>query len=707
MDILFLSGSYESQRIACLDKCDINLYEEIKKHFIYSCLLAEQVIQPIGHYFQSDIIRRVTKEYAELFTCNELNDGRPIARYAINMFKENFKEDADEKVKTFLGQKEFQCYHDDDYRKKLTEEAENFTPYRRQGKQLDALVSTTLRECTPNGSLYKRIKSRLSDNKKVQIALSPLIRAVQLKEYAILPEYIDLLDEDKTLKKYMTLTRIILMDAYAESCAQLYDTAYINNPIKRFYPIFFEQNYKYELNYLDTNIFDIFLSMFPLVRQAILGVDAKKLMGLKQSTNFISFKKFYIEFVNRIKEKVLCFDIKTSFVEEYSTQYRKYKSDVAYVMEDHPNILYNALRESVERKQIISTSIYLDYANFPIVGFISEVMERVIGAYEKYLFEFYKAKRTNELKEHCVDIKKDLGNKKIMESESEKIKIGIITALPKECAAVKRVMKNVKECKAEGRGAGDTFYIGELDSNYGGIHNVALSLCGMGTNRASIRATRMLNYFPGIEYIIMVGIAAGVPFHDNIEKHVRLGDIVVSEGVVQYDFVKETSEKVICRSDSAKPSAKLLAAVDRIKIKEYEGTYRWKAYIDTYAMDIFVKPESEDVLYDSEGKKVAHPKDDRRDEYPKIFYGRIASANTLLKSQEKREKLKRDMGVLAVEMEASGIADAAWEEETGYLVIRGICDYGDDFKNDDWQEYASIVAACYARDVIENLPTIS
>lgn len=65
------------------------------------------------------------------------------------------------------------------------------------------------------------------------------------------------------------------------------------------------------------------------------------------------------------------------------------------------------------------------------------------------------------------------------------------------------------------------------------------------------------------------------------------------------------------------------------------------------------------------------------------------------------------MGVLAVEMEASGIADAAWEEETGYLVIRGICDYGDDFKNDDWQEYASIVAACYARDVIENLPTIS
>lgn len=56
-------------------------------------------------------------------------------------------------------------------------------------------------------------------------------------------------------------------------------------------------------------------------------------------------------------------------------------------------------------------------------------------------------------------------------------------------------------------------------------------------------------------------------------------------------------------------------------------------------------------------------------------------------------------------MEASGIADTTWEMGTGYIVIRGICDYCDEYKNDDWQEYAALAAASYARDLIENLPS--
>ena len=76
-----------------------------------------------------------------------------------------------------------------------------------------------------------------------------------------------------------------------------------------------------------------------------------------------------------------------------------------------------------------------------------------------------------------------------------------------------------------------------------------------------------------------------------------------------------------------------------------------------------------------------------------------------MKNYQKRQQLKKKFGVYAVEMEASGIADATWEMGTGYIVIRGICDYCDDYKNDDWQEYAAIIAACYARDLIEKLPS--
>lgn len=289
--------------------------------------------------------------------------------------------------------------------------------------------------------------------------------------------------------------------------------------------------------------------------------------------------------------------------------------------------------------------------------------------------------------------------------KTDDIKIGIITALPKEYAAVKMMLENGKEYFFDGKGAGHRFLVGEIKSANDGIHKVALGLCGMGNNKASIRAVSMLNHFQNIESIIMVGIAGGIPSPDDSKKHIRLGDIVVSNGIVQYDFVKVTDECIICRSEPSIPSAKLIEALEAINIKEYDDIYEWKSYINKYAVNRFGKPSCEDILHDENGQTISHPADELRDGYPRVFHGKIASANTLLKSYTKRQRLKKEFGVYAVEMEASGIADATWEMGTGYIVIRGICDYCDEYKNDDWQEYAALVAASYARDLIENLPS--
>lgn len=350
--------------------------------------------------------------------------------------------------------------------------------------------------------------------------------------------------------------------------------------------------------------------------------------------------------------------------------------------------------------------------------------------YAKKLYELkYKGTCAMQFIEQCnaeelLDFKQSSQWKRIVENDSERkiilpqcvkeesmmlniddIKIGIITALPKECAAMKNMLENAKEYFFEGNGAGHRFFVGEIKSANGGIHKVALGLCGMGNNKASIRAMSMQSHFPNIESIIMVGIAGGIPTPNDVEKHVRLGDIVVSKGVVQYDFNKKTNEKIVCRSEPAIPSAKLLEALDAISVKEYEDIYEWKTYIDRYAVGKFKKPLAEDVLHDDKGQIVKHPNDEMRDGYPKVFYGKIASANILLKSYVTRQKLKEKFGAYAVEMEASGIADATWDMGRGYIVIRGICDYCDEFKNDDWQEYAAIAAASYARNLIENLPS--
>jgi nucleoside phosphorylase len=34
------------------------------------------------------------------------------------------------------------------------------------------------------------------------------------------------------------------------------------------------------------------------------------------------------------------------------------------------------------------------------------------------------------------------------------------------------------------------------------------------------------------------------------------------------------------------------------------------------------------------------------------------------------------------------------------LVIRGVCDYADEYKNDEWQRYASFVAASFAKEYL-------
>ncbi len=294
--------------------------------------------------------------------------------------------------------------------------------------------------------------------------------------------------------------------------------------------------------------------------------------------------------------------------------------------------------------------------------------------------------------------------KNMMEKKYERVKIGIITALLKEYAAVKKMFEKSEDVFFKGTSAGNRFCIGEMKSANGGMHQIALGLYGMGNNKASIRVTNMTAHFPEIDSVLMVGIAGGVPSPEDPKRHVRLGDIVISEGIVQYDMVKSTDNGEEPRSNPQRPSAWLLEGIETLKTKEYEDIYQWKKYIDIYAKEKFAKPEIEDVLHTEDEAELPHPKDDRRG-YPKLHYGIIASANTLLKNYKKRQKLKEELGALTFEMEASGIADATWENGIGYLVVRGICDYGDKFKCDDWQEYAAVIAACYAKDLIENLPS--
>ncbi|MCO5383385.1 MAG: hypothetical protein NHB15_16005 [Methanosarcina barkeri] len=134
-------------------------------------------------------------------------------------------------------------------------------------------------------------------------------------------------------------------------------------------------------------------------------------------------------------------------------------------------------------------------------------------------------KNTSELIEIIPEI--------TIDPERMKPTIGIITALPKEYAAVNVLLENKKDkYKIPGSGAGRRYCLGEILSEEGNKHNLVLSTSGMGNNIAATRASLLLEHFPNVKSIIMVGIAGGVPnpCEDKVDDHVRLGDIVPAFG---------------------------------------------------------------------------------------------------------------------------------------------------------------------------------
>jgi nucleoside phosphorylase len=95
---------------------------------------------------------------------------------------------------------------------------------------------------------------------------------------------------------------------------------------------------------------------------------------------------------------------------------------------------------------------------------------------------------------------------------------------------------------------------------------------------------------------------------------------------------------------------------------------------------------------------ILRPERTNDDDNPKIHYGPIASANQLMKNAIIRDKLVAEKEVICFEMESAGMMNSF-----PCLVIRGICDYSDSHKNKEWQGYAAMSAAAYAKDLLNQI----
>jgi nucleoside phosphorylase len=265
----------------------------------------------------------------------------------------------------------------------------------------------------------------------------------------------------------------------------------------------------------------------------------------------------------------------------------------------------------------------------------------------------------------------------------------------------------------------------------GGIsgHNIVVACLPAGVYgicSASLVATRMTFSFPKITFVLMVGIAGGVPSY---KADLRLGDVVVSRpmgtlsGVVQYDYGKTIRDGKLHRAGSlSKPPSFLLSATAALEASHALERTKIPSLLSQMlqrypSMDRFLYPATEpDILFESDYQHIqssSHKacmdcsqrhsirRRPRTSSDPVIHYGIVASGNQVMRDGLTRDRIAHEFGdsILSFEMEASGLMD-----NFPCLVIRGICDYADSHKNKQWQPYAAAAAAAYAKELLSTIP---
>ncbi|KAM3537463.1 hypothetical protein ARSEF1564_009613, partial [Beauveria bassiana] len=306
----------------------------------------------------------------------------------------------------------------------------------------------------------------------------------------------------------------------------------------------------------------------------------------------------------------------------------------------------------------------------------------------------------------------------------ESYTVGWICILRCELNASRALLDEVHQPLPQAEKDDNSYLLGRMAE-----HNVVIAFTGSGTygtNAAAQTATHLTRTFCKIRFGLMVGVGGGAPKRPDPNdpfRDIRLGDVVVSAvkgshgGVLQYDMGKWVNENEFrVESHLNKPPKILSKAIELLQSHHDFREGKMMQYINEVAVKSTKLPalkqyqfpgRDQDQLFRSDylhaGGSDCSSCDDSKVEKrlhrdlddPVVHYGLIASGNAVMRSAQRRDKLRDTWGVLCFEMEAAGLLD-----DFPCVIIRGICDYSDDHKHKVWQPYAAVAAAAYAKDLL-------
>lgn len=268
------------------------------------------------------------------------------------------------------------------------------------------------------------------------------------------------------------------------------------------------------------------------------------------------------------------------------------------------------------------------------------------------------------------------------------VDIAIVTILPEEYEAVKRRLKNVRRDPGTNDQPNQyAWVVGEIEAAQGGTYQVVLAMTlHPGNTSGSLGTSKTIARWRP-RYVLLVGIAGGLP-----REQLGLGDVVVSRQIVSYEYGKVEHNAFNPRPDFV---YQLDGPLLRNALSLREAKWRSK---------LGCRPGTDG------GKS-------------KVLVGMVGAGEKVIddRGADFFSAVEREFPkLLAVEMEGAGAAAAIQEARdegrtVGFLMIRGISDMPPDKKTglkkpaaakkkdspavsdrDQWKAYAARAAASFA-----------
>ncbi len=269
--------------------------------------------------------------------------------------------------------------------------------------------------------------------------------------------------------------------------------------------------------------------------------------------------------------------------------------------------------------------------------------------------------------------------------------VGVLTVIRPECHAALRALRiplrspdhRIKEQN------GTIYWLGRVRSMLlRRDYTIVVGMVGRAGNPSCASAATELIHRWNPSIVLLMGIAAGV------RSRVKIGEVVISAQVWAYEPAEVRREAdqsiLIPRPDSVPLSHRV-------------------------EQDICAYDEDPNRILRIFSKRVGGrfpvPPEGKQDEYSRdvaasvsIRFGAVASGEKLLRDPQKLRVIRSTQHgkVEAGEMEAAGLVEACRRAELPWLVVRGISDFGDEFKDDSFHTFAASMAAATLADFVSN-----